>query len=180
MARSIIFISLAVALAGCSQSSSLPGDSLGEYSVVADLASNTCGSGLGAEDPWKFSAEMSLDGDTLYLDQSNDSDGSELVSGNLDSEDETMAILTSEITTNVDTSANGVAGPCNLTFRQSYELVLNDASASKSFSGVATFTYSAATGISSTTNCTDQLSSQGGKYATLPCTVEYTLQATRK
>src|ERR1700759_1045200 len=86
----------------CNQSSALPGASLGSYSVVGTLAANTCGSGLDAQNPWKLTAEMSKDGSTLYLDQSDDSDDSKLASGNVDSSDGATATLTSVITTNVD------------------------------------------------------------------------------
>ncbi len=176
----VLAFGLTLALSSCVQSSSLPGDSLGSYAVVGTLATNTCGSGVGAQNPWNFTAKMSKDDDTLYLDQSDDNDGSEIVSGLVDSTDGTTATLTTAVTTNVDGNANGVAGPCNLTLSTSFDLVLNDASASQSFTGKATFAYSAATGVSSTTDCTDQLSSSGGKYWTLPCTVQYTVKATRK
>jgi len=176
----VVFVSFALVLVACDPtSSSLPGKSLGRYSVNGTIPTNTCGSGLGAEDPWDFTADLALDDDTLYLEPTDDS-GSGMVYGNVDSDDDTTATLTSTITNNVDADANGNAGPCNLTLSTRYELVLNDASASKSFSGKVTFEFSAATGVSSTTDCTDQLSSRGGKYDTLPCKVEYTLKATRQ
>lgn len=181
MSRSaLLFVPLfTLVLASCVQASSLPGTSLGSYAVVGTLGTNTCGSGIGAENPWDFTANMSKDDTTLYLDQQDDSDGSEQVSGAVDATDGTTATLATAVTTNVDKTADGVAGPCNLTLSTSYALTLNDASASKSFTGTVTFTYVAATGVSSTTDCTDQLASNGGKYSTLPCTVTYTLKGTK-
>ncbi|HYP89077.1 MAG TPA: hypothetical protein VEQ59_13015, partial [Polyangiaceae bacterium] len=154
--------------------------SLGSYSVAGSLFSNTCGSGIGAKNPWEFTAEMSRDGDTLYLDQSDGADDSQIVFGTVEPTEGKKATLTSIVTTNVDRDANGAAGPCNLTLSTTYDISLNDASAPRSFVSTATFDYAAATGVSSTTNCTDQLASQGGKYATLPCTVVYSLTGKRK
>lgn len=167
----------ALTLAGCDLSSDLPGDALGSYSVSGTLTSNSCGSGLGADKSVSFSVDLSLDDDTLYLAQTG-SDDTEIANGEVDSEDGTTATLTNVVTSNVK-DAYGNVGPCSLTLSTTYELVLNDASASKSFTGVATISYAAATSVSSTTNCTSQLSSEGGKFATLPCAVEYELEATR-
>lgn len=173
----LLYIALIPTLAGCVQGSDLPGDALGSYSVTGTLASNSCGSDVGADKTWSFSANLSLDDETLYFEQTG-TDDTEIASGDVDSDDGTTATLTNVVTTNIK-DAYGNVGPCNLTLATSYDLVLNDASASKSFRGSATFTYSAATSVSNTTNCTSQLSSEGGKYATLPCTVEYELKATR-
>lgn len=179
MSRQTIFISLSLTFTACvTDSSTLPGDSLGSYSVEGTLKENTCGSDVGAEDSWDFGVDMSLDDDTLYLDPTDDSDGSQMVSGDVDSDDGTTATLTDVVTTNIK-DASGAAGTCNLTLSTTYEVELNDASASKSFEGTVTYTYSAATSVSSNTDCTNQLSSEGGKFDTLPCTVEYELKGTR-
>jgi hypothetical protein len=176
--RSTLLISLALAFTGCNLAADLPGDYLGSYTVTGTLASNSCGSGVGAEESVKLSVDMSLDDDTLYLEQTG-SDDTEVATGEVDSDDGTTATLTNVVTTNVK-DVYGNVGPCNLTVSTTYDLVLNDASASQSFAGVASITYAAATSVSSTTNCTSQLASEGGKFATLPCTVEYDLEATRR
>jgi hypothetical protein len=173
----LLYITLTLALSGCVQGSDLPGDSLGSYSITGTLASNSCGADVGANKTWSFSANLSLDAETLYLEQTG-TDDTEIASGDVDSEDGTTATLSNVVTTNIK-DAYGNVGPCNLTLATIYDVALNDASASKSFTGTATFTYSAATSVSNTTNCTNQLSSEGGKYATLPCTVSYELEATR-
>jgi hypothetical protein len=166
-----------LSLGACVTSSpSLPGTALGDYSVVGTLGANTCGSGIGARNPWDFTASLAKDGSTLYLENQ---DGSDEVSGTLDATDDTSATLVSAVTANVDGS-NASADPCYLTLATSFELKLDSATAPSSFTGKASYTYSVATSIASTTNCTSQLSSAGGKYATLPCTVEYSLKATRK
>ncbi len=168
-------LALMTALAGCVQASDLPGTSLGTWSVAAKLSTNTCGANLGAENPWDFTADLSKDDSTLYLEDTSTSDQ---VSGVVDSTNGTTATLISAVTSNVD-GVNGATGPCNLTLSSSYAVTLDDATAPKNFTGTATFTYAGATGVSSTNDCTDQLSSNGGKYDTLPCTVTYTLSATK-
>jgi hypothetical protein len=176
---SIAVLALAVAsvaLAACvTPASSLPGTALGSYAVVGTLATNTCGSGVSASNPWDFNANLSKDDTTLYLENE---DGSDEVSGSVDSTDGTTATLIAAVTANADGTAAD-PGPCNLTLSTTYDLVLDAESPPKTFTGTASYSYSVATAVSSTTNCTDQLSSSGGKYATLPCTVEYSLKATR-
>jgi hypothetical protein len=163
-----------MAAGACTQNASLPGTSLGTYSVVGTLGTNTCGSGVGPASPWDFTVEMSQDDTTLYLAQT---DGSDEVSGTLVS---TSATLTSVVTTNVDGSEAGGPGLCDLTSSTTFVLKLAAGATPASFTGSVVYTYAAATGVSSTTNCSDQLSSSGGTYATLPCSVNYTLKGTRQ
>jgi len=175
---SVVLVLLISELAACvAASSSLPGTALGNYSVVSTLGSNTCGSGIAAQNPWNFSAELSQDGTTLYL---ANKDGSDEVSGLLDSTNEQAATLVAAETANVDGTDASNPGTCNLTMSTTIDLTLSAESPPKTFTGKATYTYSVATAVSSTTNCTDQLSSSGGKYSTLPCTVEYSLKASRQ
>jgi hypothetical protein len=122
---------------------------------------------------------MSKDGSTLYF---ANEDGSDEVSGGYDGTDETSATLVSAVTKNVnDASASASLGTtCNLTLTTSYALTLGATSPPPTLTGNASYVYSVATAISSNTDCTTQLSSAGGKYATLPCTVTYALKATRR
>jgi hypothetical protein len=160
-------------LVRCTGSSSLPGTSLGTFSVVGTLGTNTCGSGVGAANPWDFTVEMSNDSGTLYLAKS---DGSDQISGALSG---TSATLTSVVTANVDATEAG-AGTCNLTTTTTYTIDLDSSSSPTSFTGTVVFSNAVNTTVSSSTDCTDQLSSSGGEYSTLPCTVNYTLSATRQ
>jgi hypothetical protein len=172
---------LAVCLASFSAcvapTSSLPGDSLGKYDVVATLGTNTCGSGVDATNPWSFTADMSKDGSTLYF---ANEDGSDQVSGGYDDSDETSATLVSAETKNVNDANANLGTTCNLTLTTTYALTLGTTSPPPTLKGSASYAYSVATAISSNTDCTTQLSSAGGKYATLPCTVTYSLKATRQ
>lgn len=151
----------------------MPGTSLGNFSVVGTVGNNSCGSGVGAQSPWDFTVEMSKDGSTLYMAQT---DGSDEVYGALSS---TSATLVSTTTSNPDATEAG-AGSCDLTQTTSFAITLDSASSPSSFSGSVTYTYSVATGVSTTTDCTDQLASSGGAYSTLPCTVTYSLTATKQ
>ena len=71
-----------VSIASCKPEDALPGTALGSFAVTAVLSTNTCGSGLAPTNPWKFDAELSLDGNTLYF-RAKDEDE---VSAPLDSE----------------------------------------------------------------------------------------------
>jgi len=168
---------LATLSACVAPASSLPGDSLGKYDVLATLGTNTCGSGIDAMNPWHFTADMSKDGSTLYF---ANEDGSDEVSGGYDGSDETSATLVSAVTKNVNDATANLGTTCNLTLTTTYALTLGTTSPLSTLTGSASYAYSVATAISSNTDCTTQLSSAGGKYATLPCTVTYSLKATRQ
>ncbi len=56
-----------VSAASCKPEEALPGTALGSFAVTAVLSTNSCGSGLDPTNPWKFDAELSLDGNTLYF-----------------------------------------------------------------------------------------------------------------
>jgi hypothetical protein len=158
----------------CVASSTLPGTSLGAYKVTGTLGTNSCGSGLGAPSPWTFTADMSEDGTTFYWEISGGSELSSTMSS------ATQVDITSIDTANVDGTDAGVLGPCDLQSTTVLDLALATSSPPSTFKGTVTYTFTAATGVSSTTNCTDQLSASGGPYDTLPCTVSYALAGTRQ
>jgi hypothetical protein len=165
---------IAAAATSCAASSTLPGTSLGTYNVTGTLGTNTCGSGLGAPSPWTFSTQMSEDGTTFYWEISGGSELSSTMSS------ATQVDITSIDTANVDGTDAGVLGPCDLQSTTVLDVALAASSPPSSFKGTVTYTFTAATGVSSTTNCTDQLSASGGPYATLPCTVSYSLAGTHQ
>jgi hypothetical protein len=130
--------------------------------------------GLGAPSPWTFTVQMSEDGTTLYWEMS---DGI-LLSSTMSSP--TQVNIESVQTANVDASEAGVPGPCDLTGTTAIELTLASEMPPSTFTGTITYTFAAATGVSSMTDCTDQLSSSGGAYDTLPCTAVYSVAGTRQ
>jgi hypothetical protein len=161
-------------VAACTAQTALPGAALGTYNVTGTLGSNTCGSSLGASNPWTFSVNLSKDGTTLYWE---DTSGSGQLSGTMSASG--MATLTSTITANVDGSEAG-AGACYLQDTQTIGLTLANGSTPSSFSGTFVYAFAVATTVATSVNCGDQLASAGGPYTTLPCTVNYSLKATRQ
>jgi hypothetical protein len=79
----------------------------------------------------------------------------------------------------VDASEAG-ASACYLQDTQAIALTLASGSTPSGFTGTFTYAFAVATTITTGVNCGDQLASAGGSYATLPCTVAYSLEATRQ
>jgi len=167
-------VGLCALVAACTAQTALPGTALGTYNVTGTLGTNTCGSSLAASNPWTFSVNLSKDGTTLYWE---DTSGSGQLSGTLSASE--MATLTTTITSNVDASEAG-AGACYLQDTQTIALTLRSGSTPSGFTGTFTYAFAVATTIATSVDCGDQLTSAGGTYATLPCTVAYSLAATRQ
>ena len=162
-----------VALAsGCTSASTLPGTALGTYDVTGTLGTNTCGSNLGAPSTWTFTVQMSKDGSTLYWETT---DGARLSSTMASA---TKVDLTSTTTANADAADGGAEGACDLQSTTTIDLTLATSSPPATLTGSITYTFSASTGASTTTDCTDQLSASGGTYDTLPCTAAYSITGT--
>jgi hypothetical protein len=169
---------------------SLPGTPLGTYNVTGTLGTNTCGSGLGAPSPWTFTTQLSEDTSTtpttLYW---LSSDGTEL-SNTMSSA--TSVNISQVVTTSPDAippladaapdsaAGMGTLGMCTLQQSTTLALTLANGMPPVTFSGTITYTFESATGVSSASNCTDQLSSNGGTYDTLPCTASYSLSASHQ
>jgi hypothetical protein len=147
----------------------MPGQQLGTYSVSGTTggSSNTCG--LGAPSPWQFDVRLSVQGSTLYWDWM---DGSPFVSGSLAS---TKASLTQSATVNADSTDAGL-GPCNLQTSSDFTLTLGSGTPPGSFTGTLAYSYTPASGAT----CGDVLASAGGMYATLPCSLTYTVTGTHQ
>ena len=97
---------LTVAVIASACSNPLPGTMLGTYQVVAQSQTNVCD--LAASNPWTFDVELSQDGTTLYWSWM---DGSAPLSGPITTEAVTL-LATEQV--NVDGTADGGLGPCNL------------------------------------------------------------------
>jgi hypothetical protein len=162
-------LSCALTVLSCSDSP-LPGNVLGTYKVVGQPSANTCGSGLAAPSPWTFAIQASERGATLYWSYM---DGTPPLSGTLVTS--TQASLTTSQVANVDGSDAG-AGPCWLKRDDRVDVALGAGSPPTSFQGTVTYTFS----IPTNSSCTDQLSSAGGQYDTLPCAVRYAVTGTRQ
>ncbi len=146
----------------------LPGTLLGTYAVVGQPQTNTCG--LASPNPWKFNVELSEDGQILYWSWM---DGTPPVSTALSAG--TQGTIMASQVENVDATDAG-PGPCNMERDDSIAITLAAGSPPPTFSGTVTYQFAVSAGA----NCADQLGSAGGQYATLPCSVSYTITATRQ
>jgi hypothetical protein len=144
-----------------------PGTPIGTFHVTGALAVNQCGDASGAVDPWTFDIKLNKDGTTLYWMQ-----GGLPVSGVLDAHLHTSM-------TSTDTRTIHGADPqhrvpfCGITRDDAVDLTM--AADLASFTGSLAYTFSPSDG----SDCTDQLTTAGGSYATLPCEIHYTLTAVK-
>jgi hypothetical protein len=76
----------------------------------------------------------------------------------------------------VDTTADGGEGPCVMERDDTVALTLGSGSPPASFTGTVSYAFSATVG----STCTDQLAVSGGAYTALPCTISYTITASRQ
>jgi hypothetical protein len=149
----------------------LPGTTLGIYQVTGVLRANSCGSGLGAPNPWQFDVQLSETVSTLYW---NWMDASPLLSG--PRAGPVGATLSGYQVANVDTTDAGIMGPCDLQRSDEVEVTLGEGSPAGSFEGTLKYVFSPQEGA----DCSDQLSVSGGTYGELPCTLSYSLTASRE
>jgi hypothetical protein len=155
------------ALAACS-GNPLPGTMLGTYEVVAESQTNTCG--LEAPNPWTFDVQLSEDGTTLYW---SFMDGTPPLFSPLTGQ---SATLTATIQNNVDGTADGGLGPCTMERDDSLPITLGSGSPPPAFTGSIHYNFSVPAGAV----CTDQLTASGGQYETLPCSITYSMTASRQ
>jgi hypothetical protein len=142
---------------------------LGTYAVTGTLGVNSCGAGLGAPSPWKFSVQMSEDGQKLYW---SNLDGSPPISNKLVNGATT---ITSTQTSNVDGTPDA-GGPCTMTRTDTLQLTLAQGTSPATFSGTLQYAFTIASGA----DCSDQLSANGGMYDALPCSMSYAIAGSRK
>jgi hypothetical protein len=145
-------------------STALPGTPLGTFKVTALALTNTCG--LGAPDPWTFDVELSRSGSTVYWSWM---DGSAPLSGPVSAS--SQARFTNSEAANVD-GTDASLGPCTLQRSDDLEIDL----APTAFTGTIGYSFSIAGGA----DCSDQLITSGGQYQTLPCSMTYSVAASRQ
>jgi hypothetical protein len=165
----VVFATGALLSLGSCNQAQMPGTALGDFATTGHIATNSCGTTLGAPDPYTFTVQLSKDGTTLYWKYKDESN---YVSGVLDSSNQ--ATITTSQTSNVDGTDAG-AGPCTMARTDSAVVKLDSATSPAAFTGSLTYSFAAASGA----DCSDQLTSAGGTYQTLPCTISYTLTATK-
>ncbi len=143
-----------------------PGSSLGTFAVTGTLKTQTCGAGMTADNPWKFSLRLSRTANQLYWLQ----DSAPPISGTIDGQGN--ALVTSS---SVYPLQDGDAGPyCAVVRTDKFTAALGSGSgAVTSFSGSLAYHYDLDQG----SDCTGLLSSGG--FSTMPCDVSYEIAATR-
>jgi hypothetical protein len=158
----------ALVFPGCS-GTPLPGTLLGTYKVVGQPQTNSCG--LAAPSPWTFDVQMSEDKGLLYWSWL---DGSAPLSAPM-AAGTTSVILTTTQRANVD-GVDGSLGPCTMQRNDSVTIDLANGMPPPSFAGTIRYDFSVAAGG----DCSDQLAASGGQYTALPCTVKYSVTASRQ
>lgn len=159
---------LALGLSACGpQDQPMPGTGLGTFALTAKLATNTCGAGTKAPDPWTFDVALSRDGSTLYWRQS----GAQ-VSGTLDGAGN--ATIAGSMS-GAGAGPDGKATSCTMTRADSISVALGAAAQPTSFTGTIGFRFTA----DGSPECSLQLSAYGGSYDALPCETGYSFTATR-
>lgn len=153
--------------AACGNKTSMPGTSLGTFSIVGTTSSNTCGEGLDAPSSWDFDVQLSRDDSVMYWQQ----DGT-TVSGSVDSA--SVATISDSVTSQIVEADAGVVG-CSMTRVDTIVIELGTDSLPTSISGKLSFKFSANAG----SDCTSQLAAQGGVYDVIPCTIEYSFTGSR-
>jgi hypothetical protein len=149
-----------------------PGTGLGTFHVTAKLVATSCGQ---APDPWEFDVKLATDPGTLYWIQ-----GDVPVTGKLDGTTHEASMMETTTVPVVTDKAGNHA--CILERDDAFSATLTpDTAADKpgaysAFSGKLSYTFKVGDG---STDCSTQLASSGGPYPTLPCSVAYTLTATR-
>jgi hypothetical protein len=148
-----------------------PGTAVGTFAVTGTLKTNTCGPGQ-APNPWTFSVKLDTDPGTLYWIQ-----GSLPVTGTLSAAN--VAALTST-SSQASYSADSSVPLCAIdrTDTLSATLVPDPTIAHEYSSFTGTLSYAFAQD-SASSDCSGALADNGGAYAALPCSVSYTLSATR-
>jgi hypothetical protein len=148
-----------------------PGTALGTFAVTGTLKANSCGAGQ-APNPWSFSVKLSTDPGTLYWIQ-----GSLPVSGTL-----SAAHVASLTSTSSQSSYEGDSSVpvCTVDRTDTLSATLTPdttlANEYSAFTGTLTYDFAQ---DSASNDCAGALSENGGGYAALPCTITYTLSATR-
>ena len=140
-----------------------PGTPIGSFHVVSTLTASTCGN---APNPWEFDVKLSSDHNTLFWKQ-----GDAPVAGTMDP---TSHVSMSATTAATVIPPNPRTNPTGCTIGRTDSLAISLTGAPISaFAGTLSYTFEAA----NNTDCSAAIGAEG--YAALPCTVSYTIAATK-
>jgi hypothetical protein len=85
-------------------------------------------------------------------------------------------MLTATEQVNVDGTADAGLGPCTMERDDTLTVTMGSGSPPTTFAATIKYAFSVTAG----SDCSDQLTSGGGQYTTIPCTIEYTVTASRQ
>jgi hypothetical protein len=156
-----------LSMPACEQPAALPGEPLGTFEIQATISSNSCGAGLGAPNPYVFSAELSREDKRLHWRQNG-----VIVSGTIDSS--AQAVITSTQTGEAADQAGNRSG-CVVTHTDTLTVKLGAEDPPTTLGGTLGFNFT----VEVPANCIGQLVASGGTFDDLPCQALYTLTATR-
>lgn len=150
-----------------------PGTKLGTFHVTATLKSTSCGA---TPNPWEFDVRLNHDGPTLFWIQ-----GGVPIEGRVDETARTQlrASIVEEVR---PADAKAQRDACSIARTDTLALTLaaadaaptNDPSLATSFAGSLIYTFAPTRG----SDCSDQVTSAGGDFDSLPCEVHYDLTGT--
>jgi hypothetical protein len=138
-----------------------PGTPIGTFHVTSTLSTSSCGA---APNPWEFDVKLASDHDTLYWIQ-----GGVPVSGVMDPSSHVSMSASAEQTI-YQADPKAMLGACTLTRQDAMALAVTGSPIS-SFTGTLSYTFAP----TSDSDCSQAIGPDA--YATLPCTVAYTLSA---
>lgn len=164
-ARTFVLVALALGACAGDRDQRAPGEKLGTFVVQGKLLGTTCGK---ADPTLRYEVGLSREGDTLYWLQ-----GPSPIPGTIDASRRVRIEATASAKVVAEDRASGSPG-CTLERRDTLSAAL-DGEPIRGFSGAIVYRFGVVEG-----DCMSELSSQGGDYATLPCTMTYEVVATPK
>lgn len=171
------------ALAGCA--SNLPGESVGTFSVSANLETNTCGDVVGAQESFRFEVELRQKSSLGYWHRP---ESSALISGSLSDSGAfhfTNSTLIPTTITMYDEFGNPVPVVCTVSLDEDIagtltgEAMPSDAAAAgMTFTAVQTIDYVFTS--DSPSECRRVAADDGSDLSAVPCSLSYALTAERR
>ncbi len=160
----VLFLSLATS---CIGGNPLPGAPLGTFTTTGGIRTNSCGAGLALRNSWKSDIELSREGNLLRWREAG---SGTTLSGGLDANNK--ASLRASNSVQVRTDAGSVT--CTYSSTTRIDVSLDHGEVPSKLTGTLEVAFRVDAG-----DCTSVLAVAGGKFDSLPCSVDYTLSGTK-
>ncbi len=159
-------LALAGAVCACTGTRDVrePGEKLGTFAVDGKLLATTCGK---ADATFRFSVRLSREGSTLYWVQSS---SAAATSGAIDADGNVRMVAEVDAVVAKADAKTGAEG-CTMRRTDSLTVALRGEPPT-GFEGALVYRFEAKAG-----DCSTELATAGGDYATLPCTMTYEVSA---